>query len=543
MKKIYLSFTLLVMFCNAVLSQNVGVNTTGAAPDASAMLDVSSANKGLLVPRVALTATNVATPVTTPATSLLVYNTATAGTAPNNVVPGYYYWTGTAWTPFMVSSGPNSGWLLSGNVGTTPATQFLGTTDDKQVVFRSNNTSYLELGSRTNLGLVQAYPDYNNGAEKVTYVRSALQFEAAAASFYKPKMFADANGNFRIKGSSAGTDYFELGATGTANSGGFEFIIGDDGDEPIAFRSYNVGTGTTSEMMRLQSGRMAIGTTTFDAASPEKLLIDAGNTTSYNLVNARGSMDSYLQLNVRNNSSGPNASSDVVATANNGSESNFFVDLGINGSGYSGGVMGSSNDAYLYNLGQNLLIGAGTSGKSLIFLTGGTTQATHERMRIDGTGAVTMGGTLGVTGAVSMANSLGVTGTVGIGFVSPAVPNATTKLDVNGAVKLGAVGTVVKNIVAADISSALVNIPAAALNTLAATFTPGVADVTVTVPTLSSTRGTARVSLNADLAAGVSIAWARVISTTQVRIRFLNSSTTAQSITAGTRIYVSVTEF
>lgn len=104
MKKIYLSFTFLAMFCSAALSQNVGVNTSGAAPDASAMLDVSSADKGLLVPRVALTATNAAAPITAPATSLLVYNTATAGTAPNNVVPGYYYWTGTAWALFMVSN-------------------------------------------------------------------------------------------------------------------------------------------------------------------------------------------------------------------------------------------------------------------------------------------------------------------------------------------------------------------------------------------------------------------------------------------------------
>jgi hypothetical protein len=104
MKKIYLSLALSAMFCSAAWSQNVGVNTTGAAPDASAMLDVSATDKGLLAPRVALTATNAAAPVTSPATGLLVYNTATAGTAPNNVVPGYYYWTGTAWALFMISN-------------------------------------------------------------------------------------------------------------------------------------------------------------------------------------------------------------------------------------------------------------------------------------------------------------------------------------------------------------------------------------------------------------------------------------------------------
>lgn len=53
--------------------------------------------------------------------------------------------------------------------------------------------------------------------------------------------------------------------------------------------------------------------------------------------------------------------------------------------------MGVANDAYLYNIGQNLLVGTGTAAKSLVFITGGTTQATNERMRIDGSGKVGIG--------------------------------------------------------------------------------------------------------------------------------------------------------
>ncbi len=68
-------------------AQNVGIGT--ATPNASAKLEITDANRGVLIPRIALTATNAATPVTTPATSLLVYNTATAGTTPNNVTPGF----------------------------------------------------------------------------------------------------------------------------------------------------------------------------------------------------------------------------------------------------------------------------------------------------------------------------------------------------------------------------------------------------------------------------------------------------------------------
>jgi len=62
--------------------------------DASA----SSNAKGFLPPRVALTASNNILPFTaTPATGIMVYNTATAGTAPNDVLPGLYYYDGSKW--------------------------------------------------------------------------------------------------------------------------------------------------------------------------------------------------------------------------------------------------------------------------------------------------------------------------------------------------------------------------------------------------------------------------------------------------------------
>lgn len=80
------------------LNAQTGIGTT--TPNASAKLDVNATDKGFLPPRVALTAANVFTPITgtaSAAAGLLIYNTATAGTVPNNVVPGYYFWSGTTW--------------------------------------------------------------------------------------------------------------------------------------------------------------------------------------------------------------------------------------------------------------------------------------------------------------------------------------------------------------------------------------------------------------------------------------------------------------
>ena len=98
---------ILFMSLQIMKAQNVGINSTGANPDSSAALDVNSTTKGMLIPRVALTAVNSPSPITSPATSLLVYNTATAGTEPNNVTPGYYFWSGTAWLKMAAGNTSN----------------------------------------------------------------------------------------------------------------------------------------------------------------------------------------------------------------------------------------------------------------------------------------------------------------------------------------------------------------------------------------------------------------------------------------------------
>ena len=86
-------FTTATLHFSIAKAQNVGINDDGSTPHASAMLDVKSITKGLLIPRVALTATNTASPLSSPATSLLVYNTvATKGDF--GVTPGFYFWNG-----------------------------------------------------------------------------------------------------------------------------------------------------------------------------------------------------------------------------------------------------------------------------------------------------------------------------------------------------------------------------------------------------------------------------------------------------------------
>lgn len=84
-------------FINA---QSVGINSTGAAPNASAMLDVSSTNTGMLVPRMTQAQRNL---IASPATGLLIYQT--------DNTPGFYYYNGSAWA--AVSGGSSSASGLS----------------------------------------------------------------------------------------------------------------------------------------------------------------------------------------------------------------------------------------------------------------------------------------------------------------------------------------------------------------------------------------------------------------------------------------------
>ena len=112
MKKHYLLMLLLVQLTltTKTMAQNIAINATGSLPDTSAMLDVSSSNKGFLVPRMTTILQNS---IPLPANGLLIFNTT------DNV---FKVNTGTSaspvWTPLATGSGVaiNS---LNGLTGTT----------------------------------------------------------------------------------------------------------------------------------------------------------------------------------------------------------------------------------------------------------------------------------------------------------------------------------------------------------------------------------------------------------------------------------------
>jgi len=111
------------LFCPLThAQQGVSINPTGSPADPSAMLDVSSLSKGLLIPRVSLASINDITTIPNPATSLLVYNT-NAGMTGGAV--GFWYYDGSVWAQAI---GPQGIQGIPGQVGATGAQGMQGPT-------------------------------------------------------------------------------------------------------------------------------------------------------------------------------------------------------------------------------------------------------------------------------------------------------------------------------------------------------------------------------------------------------------------------------
>jgi hypothetical protein len=146
-------FFVFIFGVGTINAQNVGINATGAAPDASALLDVVAADKGMLIPRVSITNALAAAPVVTPAISLLVYNTNAA--IANGDGLGYYFWDGATWVKLLDGTPVTSAtaWQLLGNATTNPTTNFVGTTDAQDLVFRTNNLENMRINTDGNVGI------------------------------------------------------------------------------------------------------------------------------------------------------------------------------------------------------------------------------------------------------------------------------------------------------------------------------------------------------------------------------------------------------
>lgn len=145
-------------------AQNVGIGTL--TPDASARLDITATDKGLLVPRVNIPLLKNPAPVTAPATGLIVYNTN------SSTGPGLVHWNGTEWLPVLE---PDEAWLTTGNI-TGSTIPVLGTKNNKPLIFIMNDVSAGYIDSfRTYLGFRAGISGGNTATHNIAIGNNALE--------------------------------------------------------------------------------------------------------------------------------------------------------------------------------------------------------------------------------------------------------------------------------------------------------------------------------------------------------------------------------
>ena len=105
-------------------AQNVAINTDGSLPDNSAMLDIKSAARGILIPR---TSTTSRLSIESPAKGLLLYDTTASS---------FWVYDGAAWQPLLAGK---DAWGTTGNAATNPSVNFIGTADNQPLRFKVNN--------------------------------------------------------------------------------------------------------------------------------------------------------------------------------------------------------------------------------------------------------------------------------------------------------------------------------------------------------------------------------------------------------------------
>ncbi len=337
MKKILLSLALVPL----AYSAQIGINT----PTPASTLDITAKDPtgtattvdGVVIPRVdRLRAQNMSA---VPTSTLIYINDISTGTSAGTTVDvasvGFYYFDGTKWVA-LVTTPSNNDWRTTGNAGTDPANNFIGTTDNQNLVFKRNNANSGVLSTvNTSFGVGSLSPTTTailSTAYGVSSLSAATAGSVANAAFGNQALTANTTGGqnaaFGYQSLLANTTGARMTAIGSgalkASNGGDNVAVGYNALDVLAGTTgFNVAVGADAlGSLTTGSGNTAIGDNTglpASGAGGNALTSGSGNI----LI---GSQATFLnattnnQMNIGNAIFGNNLSNNI---------SNLTANIGI----------------------------------------------------------------------------------------------------------------------------------------------------------------------------------------------------------------------
>lgn len=300
-------YCLLIALSGTAEAQNIGINATGAAPNASAMLDIdvsslpAAGKRGLLIPRMTSTER---TSIAAPATGLLVYDQTTAS---------FWYRNASAWVELFTGT---SGWALAGN--TLAGTEKLGSVNGQPVRFFASNAERMRLLANGQLVV-------NN---TVAFAGDIFSAYATAASNYALNGYCSGNNGYAIYGEATGTPC--VGVVGAVNGAGSVGVHG----EGLA------GTSTGVEGLATQASSVAIDASN-TATAGTGLTASGNNLGLVNLTSGSGIATNGTAVGLFALGATAASGTGVLGVGNNlGAFGSLTAGCGVAGNGVYFGVYG-----------------------------------------------------------------------------------------------------------------------------------------------------------------------------------------------------------
>jgi hypothetical protein len=488
MKKIILAMAFLYA-ADEARAQSFAINTDGSTADASALLDVKSNNKGVMIPRMNKAQKNA---IVAPATGLLVFQI-----APDSA--GFHYYDGTKWLWLPASNSLDTiAWKTNGNTGTNAATHFIGTKDNVPLSFRQNNNWLGRLDATAKNYLIGAASGQNGTGTSNVFIGDSVAYKSRASSAviigdhagfninnfnegYRSVIIGDYAGDSSVAnwstivGNLAGRRNQVWGSTffgssaGENNTIGYNCFIGDNSGLKNKTGTHNTFIGNLTGYNNNANNNTAVGmyallnnltTDNNTAVGAFSLFANTGKANTAVGAYALRSLQSVpsqwnvaigdsaaynLAFGANNVVMGAWAFKDHTTGSRNTAIGNFA--LGESTNGDENTALGENS---LSNTNNNLNTGIGKnagvtnfSGTNNTFLGGfadaGLNNLTNAtalgfRSRVDASNALVLGSINGVNGATASTN-------VGIGTTNP-----LTTLDVNGGIRTRYSGTVIKTV-------------------------------------------------------------------------------------------------